>query len=242
MRIILVFVGLFLALVSVAMATYPGGNWLERGARGHDLARNFLCDLLSPVAVNGLPNPVASLAMQAALGVLAIGLTVTWWLMPRLLDAPRLSLAIRVSAVLSLLGLISVPLTPPSASSSLHAVAVLGGGVPAVIAWGLSLHALGRQPRTRALAELGLAALLGVVMAFLLYAHALVWRTHPNLALPLSHRLATLLCLVWLVRLGIARRGPSVTGSSYMSQGATGAGIRDPVYSREAAPPGEQKL
>jgi hypothetical protein len=202
MRILLAFVGLFLGLVSVAMATYPGGNWLVRSARGHDLARNFLCDLLGPVAINGLPNPIASVLMQAALGVLAAGLTVTWWLIPRLLDAPRLSRAIRVLAVVSLVGLISVPLVPPSVSYSLHAVAVLSGGLPAIVAWVLALHALGRQARTRALAGLGLLALLSMALAFALYAYQLFWHTRPNLVLPLSHRLATLLCVAWLVRLG----------------------------------------
>jgi hypothetical protein len=201
MRIILAFVGLFLGLVSVAMANYPGGNWLQRSARGHDLARNFLCDLLGPVALNGLPNTVGSFAMQAALAVLAAGLTVTWWLIPRLLPGPRLARAIRVCAVVSLLGLISIPLTPPSQSYALHAVAVLSGGVPAIVAWVLALYGLGRQPRTRALAGLGLLALLSMVVAFLLYAYQLFWRTRPNLVLPLSHRVATLLCLVWLVRL-----------------------------------------
>src|SRR5579862_3417919 len=135
MRIILAFVGLFLALVSVAMANYPGGNWLDRAARGHDLARNFLCDLLGPVAINGLPNSVASLAMQAAFAVLAAGLTITWWLVPRFFDAPRLARAMRACALVSLLGLMAIPLTPPTVSHSLHAMAVLAGGVPALVAW-----------------------------------------------------------------------------------------------------------
>lgn len=224
MRIILPFVGLFLALVSVAMATYPGGNWLDRHARGHDLARNFLCDLLDPVALNGLPNPIASGAAQAALAVLAVGLTVTWWLMPLLLAAPGLSRALRTCALVSLLGLVAIPLTPPSGSHALHAAAVLCAGVPAIGAWVLTLYGLGRQAGTRALAAFGAVALLSVVIAFALYASALLWRMRPTLILPLSHRAATLLSLGWLVRLGTTTATAAKDSQATLAHLQTGSG------------------
>ncbi len=203
---LLLAIGLFIALAAVSMATYPGGSWLDLHATRHDLLRNFLCDLLGPVAINGQPNPVGSAAMIGAMGVLAAGLGVLWWTLPGLFPGAALGRAIRICGTLSLVGLVAVPLTPPTVSYSLHAAAVFGGGVPAILAWLLLLVGLGRHRPTRALALLGAIALLFVATGFALYARQYFFAGGPTILLPASHRVATLFFLGWLVACALQLR------------------------------------
>jgi hypothetical protein len=183
----------------VSAAYYPGGSWLDRRAAGHDLVRNFLCDLLAPVAINGQPNLVGSVAMMAGMGVFALGLALYWWSMPRLFSSVALTRAVRGCGVVSTLGLLAVPLTPPTESYQLHAAAVFSGGIPAFAAWILSLVAFSQRAETRRLAWLGLIALLLVGLGFGLYTREYFFRGGPSVMLPLSHRVATVAFLAWVI-------------------------------------------
>lgn len=207
-RAILACVAGSLALMGLSMATYPGGSWLDRGAQHHDWLRNFLCDLLGPVAINGQPNPIGGPAMIAAMGLFAVALALTWWTIPRLFTGERLGLGVRVFGVVSTVGLVAVPLTPPTVSYQLHAAAVFTGGIPAFAAWLLSVVGLARMPATRRLAALGLWALLLVGVGFGLYAREYFFRGGPTVLLPVSHRVATVFVVGWVVAVAVRAGKP----------------------------------
>jgi hypothetical protein len=200
---LLISIGLFIALAAASMLTYPGGSWLDLHATRHDLLRNFLCDLLGPVAINGQPNPVGSAAMIAAMVILAAGLGILWWALPALFPSTALGRAIRVCGTLSLVGLVAVPLTPPTVSYQLHAAAAFAGGAPGIFAWLFCLVGLGSRRATRALAIFGALALVLVAIGFALYVHQTFFGGGPTILLPASHRIATLFFLGWLVAVAL---------------------------------------
>ena len=49
-------IALSLALLTVAVNTYPGGNQFSANAVGFDWKQNYLCNLFGGTAVNGAPN------------------------------------------------------------------------------------------------------------------------------------------------------------------------------------------
>ncbi len=207
---ILALVLAFVALVAISMASYPGGSWLDLRANRHDLLRNFLCDLLAPIAINGQPNRVGSLAMMGAMTVLALGLAVTWWSIPYLFAQPRFAVAIRICGVLSTIGLFTVPFTPPTVSYRLHAAAIFAGGVPAFAAGIISLIAFARGNATRRLAWLGGITLISLMVGFSLYSNQLINQTAATIILPASHRIATVLFLSWVIAIAVRLRSQRV--------------------------------
>ena len=216
-RSILASVGTFIALVVLSMATYPGGSWLDRTSRSHDLLRNFLCDLLGPVAINGAPNPVGSAAMMGAMGILALGLGVLFWSVPALFIGPTVAVAVRACGTISLIGFVAVPFTPPTVSYQLHAAAIFGGGVPAFAAWIFCLVGLARSPATRGLAWLGGLALFFVAVGFGLYSREYFFRGGPTVLLPASHRVATVLFLAWLIAIALRLRSAAASAGTSSS-------------------------
>lgn len=74
---------IFVASWIVAMSTYPGWNAFDSHSTGHDVLRNFLCDLLSATTPDGRSNLVGSIAMNAGAVVLVLGaLLPLWWQVP----------------------------------------------------------------------------------------------------------------------------------------------------------------
>ncbi len=205
---ILVSVAIFVVLVGVSMASYPGGTWMDRQAGGHDLIKNFLCDLLGLHGLNGAPNPVGSIATLVAMVVLALGLGLTFWLVPTFFPArPTLGRLIRGCGSISALGLLAVPLTPPVNAYRLHAAAVVVSGLPGIAAAALSVVGLARLRR-----GLALGGTLLVVLASLdgaLYAHQLVVGGMPTVFLPAIERIASVVLLGWLVAIAVGARGLS---------------------------------
>jgi hypothetical protein len=118
-------------LLGVAMARYPGGTALDPAAAGHSFWFNFLCDLTNPVAVNGQSNRVGSGFARAAMIALSTALGCFWLILPALFRArPRLGLPIRTAGLLSVAGLVAVPL----ADGLMHVVAVFASSIPALVA------------------------------------------------------------------------------------------------------------
>src|SRR5262249_43783849 len=100
------------ALLALAMASYPGGTSLDRGARGHDLWRNFLCDLTAPVALNGEANSGGAALASLALLCLGLALGLFWWHLSALVvRGDRMRRAVRTAGLISSLALIVLPLT-----------------------------------------------------------------------------------------------------------------------------------
>lgn len=192
-------VAIFVVLVGIAIASYPGGSALDRRAAGHDLLRNFLCDLLAPVALNGAPNPVGAIAAPAAMLVLIAGLGVFWWMLPDAFPAQRrLGRALRAAGALTTVGLVAVPLTPSGAMPVLHAIAVLIACAPAMIATALGALGLARGGR-RVDAALGAAVLAVGGIDAALFAHHCAVPGPVVLALPALQRVACGLLLAWVV-------------------------------------------
>src|SRR5260370_5416135 len=72
-------IGASVVLLVLAIASYPGGTSFDRSAPGHDLLRNFLCDLTAPVALNGAANPRGATLASLAILLLGVALILFWW-------------------------------------------------------------------------------------------------------------------------------------------------------------------
>lgn len=184
-------------LLILAMARYPGGTALNPVSAGHSFWFNFLCDLTNDVAVNGRPNREGAVFAQMALGAFCVALLVFWITLPASFPScpPRLSAGIRVCGVLSVAGLLAVPV----AGGLLHVAAVFTSFVPALIAGLLALVGTVRYARSRALVAIASATVSVSVLDSVLYARS--YLIHPRVvvpALPLLQRLALLLMLAWM--------------------------------------------
>jgi hypothetical protein len=183
--------------LTLAMALYPGGTALDHQHTGHSFWFNFLCDLTSPVAVNGAANRLGSAFAQVAMAALALALGTFWLILPWLFKERRgLGVALRCAGSLSTLGFAVVPLT----SGLVHAVAVFTAVVPAIVAGGLGIVGMIGQPRTRGLVALPIATLVASVVDAVLYGAS--FATHPRIvtpALPAGQRIAVMLMVMWMV-------------------------------------------
>lgn len=195
--IVLGAIALGVALLLMAMARYPGGTSLNRAAPGHSFWFNFLCDLTNDIAVNGRSNQTGAWLARVALGAFCVALTCFWIILPRGIQVPsrRLSIGITGSGVLSVAGLLIVPV----ATGIGHVVAVFASFVPALAATILGLIGTIRYSRSRALVMIACASMAVAVLDAILYARS--YLVHPRVvspALPLFQRVALLLMLAWM--------------------------------------------
>ena len=72
--VVLAACALFILLTTLAMFFYPGGQGDNLAARGYSFTENFFSDLGRAEALNGRPNPVASLLFIAALTLAGLGM------------------------------------------------------------------------------------------------------------------------------------------------------------------------
>ncbi|HEY3668992.1 MAG TPA: hypothetical protein VGL19_23505, partial [Polyangiaceae bacterium] len=80
--VMLLGIAAFLGLTASAMVLYPGGNWLDRSARGHRFWANFFCDLTQPVSLSGVPNSLGARLAQLGMLCFALALGGLFWLLP----------------------------------------------------------------------------------------------------------------------------------------------------------------
>lgn len=196
-------------LLLAAMAAYPGGRWMDPRAEGFDLVRNYLCDLIRPVAHDGRDNATGMRLAQAALLLEAVALLPLWWLLARrLLPRAELAATVRASGILAALLLPAVAFTPSDGTSRTHALAIGAAGAPGLVAVGLGAWGL----LARAREWPGLAVLTALFLAagaasggLWLVTFSAAW---PDAwMLPLAQKLAWVLLLAWSVAL--ARRPPA---------------------------------
>lgn len=226
-------VAAFVLLVGASIAAYPGGTVFDRRAAGHDLLRNFLCDLLAPVALNGQPNPVGAIAAPLGMLALTLGLGVLWWILPRAFASqPALGRAVRVAGSIATVGLLAVPLTPSIHFPVLHAVAVLVACAPALVAGVLATVGLARAGRAR-LASLGGALFaVGGLDAAIFAVHCAAGGPAP-LALPALQRIACALLLAWVVALALHLRGrPGISSPACPLASSSAPASPSPLRSR----------
>ncbi|AKT43975.1 uncharacterized protein CMC5_082130 [Chondromyces crocatus] len=189
------------ALLGSAMALYPGGTWLDPQAPGHDFWRNFFCDLTQPVGLNGMSNRGAVLGQVGMLG-LVFAFVPFWWLLPRLFpEAASLGRGVRWAGLVSVVGLVAVPLLPSLRFGLLHTAAVFTACVPAFVAAGCAVVGLRRWPWLRGL---GAVTLLSAVVDAGLYARGMLLRGPTIVLLPALQKVAALGLFGWMVGVALS--------------------------------------
>lgn len=191
----------FALLIELAIVRYPGGTWFDRAAPGHDFFRNFLCDLTQPIALNGQDNPGVGLA-RAGMVVLDVGLLCLWLSIPRLCDATPLARWLVGLGMTSFIGVVAVALTPSLRLGTLHAVAVLCGTLPGIMAGVLANIMLARSAH-RFLSRLSSVLLIVSAIDAAIYAVHTVAGGPPPLALPVLQRLAMVVLLAWMTAVAL---------------------------------------
>lgn len=191
----------FALLIHLAIVRYPGGTWFDRTAPGHDLFRNFLCDLTQPIALNGRDNPGVGLA-RACMVVLDVGLLCLWLSIPRLCDPTPLARWLVGLGTISFVGVVAVPLTPSLRLGALHAVAVLCATLPGIAAGVLASIMLARSPH-RLLSRLSSVLLIVSAIDAAIYAVHTLAGGPPPLALPVLQRIAMVVLLTWMAAVAL---------------------------------------
>jgi hypothetical protein len=93
----------YLLLYFFAASLYPGGSQADRNSHGYNWMHNYWCNLLSPLALNGMSNTARPYAL-AGMAVLCLSLILFWWLFfaqPGISAAARI--LFRACAILSML-------------------------------------------------------------------------------------------------------------------------------------------
>jgi hypothetical protein len=199
--LVLACVAAFAALELVAMSLYPGGTWWDPTTRGARFWQNYICDLESEVAGNGMPNLAGARFGKAAILVMVIGFAPFWSMVPRLFASlPRLGSVVRVLGIVSLVGIIAVALMSSRRFGWFHGMAVIVAGAPGLSAAVLAVTGLVREEKPpRVAAALGAGMLAFALVDFALYAWTMVHGGPGPLVLPIAQKLALLLLLAWMV-------------------------------------------
>ena len=79
----------FVALIALAAAVYPGGNYYNRAYPRHHFWYNFLCDLLHRQGMGGGNNIVGAQLATAGMLALVVCMGVSWTLAPALMSMPE---------------------------------------------------------------------------------------------------------------------------------------------------------
>jgi hypothetical protein len=199
-RAIVASVAVFVVLVATAMALYPGGHSWDPHASGHDLWRNYLCDLARTTALDGRPNRGAFVG-KLALIVLALGLVPFF---ARTTDLARelrgLGRVVRLAAVATATTVPAVAFVSGDRYGRLHALAVVVAGVPGLFAGAGAVVALTLDRRApRAVTWVGIVALgLGTV-DFALYVANLHAEGGGPVAVAVLERLTSGALLAWML-------------------------------------------
>jgi hypothetical protein len=176
---------LFFVLYAIAALLYPGGSYEDRHAPGFSLVHNYFCDLLDPVALNGVANPGRGIGL-VAMALIVPTLGFFWHSVVVLYPHQRtLGLTTRIAGSISAAATLLL-LTP------FHDSAVEIGGGFGLVAFFAVLAALPR-------AKHGILFLGGVAAMLVSAACFFIWRTGMGLpALASLQKLAFALFLVWV--------------------------------------------
>jgi hypothetical protein len=188
-------------LLVLAMRAYPGGTAFDPTAPGHSFWFNFLCDLTSDTAVNGIANPSGARLGRAAMMTLALAVGCFWVMLPSsFANGRRFSVSIRTFGLLAVAGILAVP----AATGWAHVIVVLAAAACGLTAATLGLVGSVRWSRSRVLASLACASVVMGLCDSILYARSYMDEPrviHP--ALPFFQRLALILFLAWMVAVAV---------------------------------------
>jgi hypothetical protein len=193
-------------LLAAAMATYPGGRWLDTSSSGFDLVHNYLCDLIRPAGHNGHPNVPGMQLARAGMLAQAVGLLALWWLVPRYAPQRRwLGRLLRSAGTTGSLLLPFVAFTPSDGTSRVHALAIAASGAPSLLALLLaSALLLAERRRWPRLARLTALFVLVALVNAVLYVSSLVATWPDAWSLPLAQKVAWVLLVGWIVAVACA--------------------------------------
>jgi hypothetical protein len=194
----------FGALLGLAIALYPGGNWLDPSAAGHRFFANFFCDLTQPISLSGVRNSTGSRCAQLGMFCFAAALAGFFRLVPvRFSASSRAVRWVRGLGQCAVVCFIAVPLTPSERFGNWHAVLALVSGAFGVASALWAVRAL-LAARRRLLAVLGAAALALGAFTGGVFVYHLVYATPPSLLLPAAQKLAALLLTAWMTALAVS--------------------------------------
>ena len=203
----------FIGLFAAAAVVYPGGNWLDRAARGQRFFANYFCDLTQPVSLSGVKNPVGSRLAQLAMLCFALALSGFFWLVPRYFGPNvRAAAWVRGLGECAVLSYLAVPFTPSEVFGALHAWLSLLSGALGLSAALCAVWALWHSHRiARGLGVLGALSLAAGAVHAALFVHYWLASKPAPLIVPAAQKVAALLLSGWMLAvawLTLSRRRP----------------------------------
>jgi hypothetical protein len=193
-------IAIFLPLVGASMRVYPGGTSWDHASVGHDFWLNYLCDLLRPTALDGVPNPCGSALAKTATLVLGAGLLAFFWLVPNHFPSlPRLGRAVRVLGTLSVAGVPGVVFVSGDRYGVLHGLSVVVAATPGLLAALLAVVGLVRgEAGPKRAAMIGVATLAVSAIDFALYIPQILDDAPGPIAVAILERVSLGMMLVWM--------------------------------------------
>ncbi|HEY8079541.1 MAG TPA: hypothetical protein VIF62_35670 [Labilithrix sp.] len=190
----------FLPLVFGSMQMYPGGTSWDHASVGHDFWKNYLCDLLRPTALDGVPNPLGSALAKTATLMLACGLFSFFYVVGREFPSlPRLGRAVAVLGALSSCAVPGVVFVSGDRYGIFHGVAVIVAAIPGLSAALLAVVGLALgEDRPKRGAFVGAATLAVALVDFALYVPQVLSSAPGPIAVAVLERIALGLVLVWM--------------------------------------------
>lgn len=186
----------FVVLWIVAMSSYPGWSAFDAGSSGHDVLRNFLCDLLAATTPDGRSNLVGSIAMNVgAVTLVVVGLLPLWWRVPR--SGPSLW-ANRVLGVVAAISTLAICGEQAFGLELSHHVVTLSAGAAGLLPTALLAVTDWRSPDTTITRRV---FLVGTILASLVnfFSYAMVQLGGAlTLVVPIAQKVALLCLLTWL--------------------------------------------
>lgn len=192
----------FATLIGRSMSIYPGGTWEERQTPGHSQARNFLCDLTRPIAINGQPNQTGSRYASLALLAFVVALGPFFLITPSLFaDRKTLGGVVGICGALSCLGGVGIILVPSYRfGPMLHGVVVLIAALPGLIAaLGATLGAWRTATPVRSIRSAASATLVVTAVTVAVFAAQLSRGAETTPGLPVLEKTAIGLAMVWML-------------------------------------------
>ena len=188
----------FVVALALAARAYPGGNWGDLDAHGHDLWRNYWCDLMREHAVNGAPSPVSAAWAKLAFYALGAALLLFWPLATRFVPGPLARAVVLWVGRAGAVGVLLVPVFTYDDFREAHAVTATLAGAFSLVAIVTSLVAswsagCGAGPRLWGV----LLALVVAVNIALYVPLALAGGGH-DARLPVAQKVGTVVALGWL--------------------------------------------
>lgn len=194
----------FAVCMMIAMVSYPGGSHFDPRTSGYGFFENFWCDLLRDPAINGQPNPIASLYAQIAMGAVSVGLFPFFFALSDLSgNLAGVRVLVRGLGMLGIVGLLGVALFPSSDYPRLHGVLVTSAG-PLGIGGALVgfVAALRAQTLSPAVVRLGFTTLLLATINVFQFAREFYFAVPNSPLLAAIQKLVTLSMLAWMLAVG----------------------------------------